>query len=290
MSKPFSVPVFVILAALLVVSWSSGFVGIRFANQTASIPQVLLWRNFTAGILLLPFAVLMGPRIPFRAFVHQIMLGIAGMFLYLASFAVAIGYRVPTGLVALIADLVPLAIGALSQPILKEPLSKKQWIGTAIAIIGVVYVSLDRLSLGDAPFIAYLIPVAGMLLFALMTVLQKRSHAIATPIHQSLAIQCLVASACYAPWAWHDGGILPPANATFIIGILWLVALATYLCYSVYYVLLRHYPPARVASLVYLSPPMTMVWATVMFGEPLTLSMALGTGITFVGVIAASST
>lgn len=287
--KSFSKFTFIIFSAVLVIGWSSGFVGIRFANESAPVSLVLFWRNLVAGIILFPFAILIGPRITLTAFVHQVVLGIAGMFLYLASFAIAIAYRVPTGLVALIADLVPLAIAALSQPILGQPLTVKQWVGTAIALAGVVFVSVDSLTLGHAPLLAYFIPVTGMLLFATMTVLQKRLKAIATPIHQSLAIQCLTASCFFAPWAWHDGAILPPANMNFIIGIAWLVVLATYVCYGVYYILLRHYPPARVSSAVYLSPPMTMIWAWAMFGEPLSVNMAIGTAITFFGVIIASS-
>ncbi len=267
--KPFSNITFVILSAVLVIGWSSGFVGIRYANESAPVSLVLLWRNLVAGIILLPFAIFLGPRITLTSFAHQVFLGIAGMFLYLASFAIAIAYRVPTGLVALIADLVPLAIAALSQPILGHPLTLKQWAGTSVAVAGVIFVSIDSLTLGRAPLFAYFIPVAGMLLFATITVLQKRLKAIATPIHQSLAIQCLTACCFFAVWAWHDGTIMPPTNMNFFIGIAWLVGLATYVCYVVYYTLLRHYPPARVSSAVFLSPPMTMIWAWGMFGEPL---------------------
>lgn len=287
--KTFSTFTSIILFALLVITWSSGFVGIRFASENAPIALVLFWRNFVAGILLLPFAVFWGPKISATAFLHQVGMGIAGMFLYLASFSIAIAYRVPTGLVALIADLVPLAIAVLSQPILGQRLTVRQWIGTGIGVAGIVFVSMDSLSFGHAPLLAYFIPVAGMVLFATMTVMQKRLKAIATPIHQSLAIQCLTASYFFAPWALSEGSILPPEGYHFLIGIVWLVGLTTYLGYGVYYVLLRHYPPARVSSAVYLSPPMTMVWAWAMFNEPLSIAMAIGTAITFVGVVLASS-
>jgi drug/metabolite transporter (DMT)-like permease len=287
--KSFSKFIFICLSAALVIGWSSGFVGIRYANESAPVSLILFWRNLVAGMILLPFAIFIGPRITLTAFVHQVVLGIAGMFLYLASFAIAIAYRVPTGLVALIADLVPLAIAALSQPIMGQPLTLKQWMGTAIGVGGVVIVSIDSITLGHAPMLAYFIPVAGMFLFATMTVLQKRLKAIATPIHQSLAIQCLTASCFFVPWAWHDGTILPPADIKFLIGIAWLVVLATYVCYGVYYILLRNYPPARISSVVYLSPPMTMIWGWAMFNEPLSVNMAIGTAITFAGVIFASS-
>ena len=269
------------------VSWSSGFVGIRFANDQAPISVILFWRNLIAGLGLLPLVIFRKPKITLTEFYQHVTIGFVGMFFYLASFATAISYRVPTGLVALIADLVPLAIAALSQPLLNHRLTIKQWIGTSLGVGGVIVVSIDSISFGHAPLFAYVIPVAGMMLFATMTVLQKRMRAIATSIDQSLTIQCLTASLCFAPWAASEGSFIPVDTGHFFFGIAWLVILATYVCYSVYYILLRHYPPARISSIVFLSPPMTMLWAWALFDEPLSLTMLIGTLITLLGVILA---
>ncbi len=277
-----------LLATGLVISWSSGFVGIRFASEDASVLLVLFWRTLVSGLVLLPFALTIGGPISKRALLQQMLFGVLGMFLYLAGFAVAIGQRVPTGLVALIADLVPLAIAALSQPVLGHRLSRRQWLGTAIGCAGVVLVSIDGLSLGTAPFLAYALPVAAMLIFALATVLQKRLGAVHMPIHQSLCIQCLTASVLFAVCAGFEGNLMPPLDGRFEFGIAWLVLLSTFLCYSLYYLSLRIYPAAQVASTIYLSPPVTMIWAWAMFGEPLTAVMFAGLAVTLVGVWLAS--
>ena len=276
-----------ILATTLVVTWSSGFVGIRYASQDAPVLLVLFWRTLVSGLILLPLALTIGPRITRRALAEQALFGILGMFLYLAGFALAIAQKVPTGLVALIADLVPLAIAALSQPVLGQPLTPRQWLGTAIGVAGVVLVSAGSLSIGSAPLWAYALPVAGMLLFAVVTVLQKRLGAINMPIHQSLAIQCLTAAAFFA--AATKGDIAPPIEGPFWFGIGWLVLFSTFLCYTVYYLALRLYPPALVSSAVYLSPPVTMLWAWAMFGEPLSAVMFAGLAVTLVGVWLAST-
>lgn len=273
-----------LLAAGLILSWSSGFVGIRYANDHAPIFLVLFWRTLMSGLILLPFALLVGPRIGRRALAEQMVYGVLGMFLYLAGFAVAIGQRVPTGLVALIADLVPLAIAALSQPVLGHRLTARQWLGTMIGMAGVVIVSADSLGLGAAPVFAYAFPVAGMLLFAVVTVMQKRLGSIHMPIHQSLAIQCLTAAVFFGIGAQFEGGLMPPMDGQFAFGIGWLVVFSTFFCYSVYYLCLRLYPAAQVSSAVYLSPPVTMIWAWAMFDEPLTAAMFAGLAVTFAGV------
>lgn len=85
-----------------------------------------------------------------RALKDQALFGIMSVFLYLGGFVLAIEQMVRTGLVALISDLLPLAIAALSQRFLGERLTPRQWKGTAIAIAGVLIVSFDSLSFGVA--------------------------------------------------------------------------------------------------------------------------------------------
>lgn len=274
-----------VLATVLVISWSAGFVGTRFASEHADVILVVFWRTFIAGAILAPIAFLRGPRPSFRAVIEQMIIGAMIVYLYLGGFALAIGQRVPTGLVALISDLVPLMIAALSQPILGERLTARQWLGTGIGAMGVVIVASDSLTIGTAPLWAYLITVAAMLVFALASVLQKRLGGVKLPIDQCIAIHFLTGAALFALTLGSRGSLMPPADPHFIFGIGWLVLIPTFLCYSVYYTCLRRYPAAQVAAVIYLSPPVTMLWGAALFGEPLTLLMFVGLGVTMIGVV-----
>lgn len=282
-----SLPVFLGLAAALVVAWSSGFVGIRFTHDVANVPQILFARSLFSGLGLLPFLIgpwAKGPKIGWRDIAEQGFYAFLGMFLYLGGFAMGIGGGVPTGLVALMADLVPLGIAALSAPMLGQGLTRVQWIGTAIACAGVLAVSADALALGTAPLGAYALPILGMLAFALSTVLQERRGGSGLTIAQRLALQCLWAAILFAPFAAGTEGLFPTITANYVLGIGWLVMLATYGAWLIYYQFLRLYPPAVVSAVVYLSPPVTMIWAFFLFGEPLTWPMALGLIVTLAGV------
>lgn len=272
------------LAAALVVCWSSGFVGIRYANETATVAQVLFWRSFVSGLVLLPVVLWRGPPVAVRILREQAVFAFLGMFLYLGGFALAIGARVPTGLVALMADLVPLGIAALSYPVLGQRLTGRQWLGTGIAMAGVLAVSADALRLGEAPVLAYVLPVLGMVSFALATVLQKRRAVVQVPVLHSLCLQCLFAAAMFAPFAAVSGGLVPPLTAQFGLGLAWLVVLAIFGAWSIYYLCLRLYSPVRISAVIYLSPPVTMLWAWVLFDEPLTLAMFAGLAVTLGGV------
>ena len=277
--------ILVILEAALVVCWSAGFIGIRFASDHAPIFLILLWRSLVSGLVLLPFALLLGPKLQGRDVAFQMLLGALAMAGYLSGFALAIGLGVPTGLVALITDMLPLAVAFLSWPILGQALTLRQWIGSFIGLAGVLIASGGALDLGAVPLWAYGLPILGTLSLALATLLQKRSRVNAMPVYQSLCIQCLSAAALFVPLAWHEGGVLPVMEKGFIGGILWLVFVATFGAWSLYYLALRKSSPARVTAVLYLSPPVTMIWAFVMFGEPLSWAMAVGLLVSLAGIL-----
>jgi len=275
----------IVLEAGLVISWSAGFVGIRFASDHAPIFRILLWRSLVSGLVLLPFAVSFGPPIRWRDAAAQGLFGALAMTGYLGGFALAIGRGVPTGLVALITDMLPLAVAILSWPVLGQALSARQWLGSLIGLAGVVIASGWSISFGEVPLWAYGLPVLGTLSLALAVLLQQRSPAGAMPVYQSLSIQCLSAAAIFTVLAWHEGGVLPVVTPGFIGGILWLVFVATFGAWGLYYLALRTSSPARVTAILYLSPPVTMLWAWAMFGEPLSWAMAGGLIVSLLGII-----
>lgn len=273
-----------VFATLLVIGWSSGFIGIRYASEEASVLLVLFWRTLLSGLILLPFALAFGPRLRLRAVLSQMAFGVMAVFLYLGGFALAIEQRVPTGLVALISDLLPLAIAVLSQPVLGERLSARQWLGTAVAVAGVLLVSFDSLGFGVAPPWAYGLTIASMLVFAVASVLHKRQGALHMPVHQSLCIHTLTGAVLFGLCALTQGDLAPPLTRNFAIGMVWLVLIATFATYSVYYTSLRLFPVAKVSAAIYLSPPVTMLWAWALFSEPLTTAMLIGLAVTLLGV------
>jgi drug/metabolite transporter (DMT)-like permease len=280
-----AIVVLIAIETALVVCWSAGFVGIRFAIDHAPLFLILFWRSLVSGLVLLPFALTMGPRLRWKNIWPQILFGALAMAGYLAGFAQAISLGVPTGLVALITDMLPLAVAALSWPILGHALTGKQWLGTFIGLAGVLIASGPSVTIGGVALWAYGLPILGTLALALALLLQKRSRAVGMPVYQSLCIQCLSAAAIFAAFAWQECGVLPVLDAGFIGGILWLVLVATLGAWGLYYIALRKSSPARVTAILYLSPPVTMIWAWIMFDEPLSWAMALGLAVSLVGIV-----
>jgi drug/metabolite transporter (DMT)-like permease len=280
-----SLAILVLLDSGLIVSWSAGFVGMRFALDYAPVWLVLFWRTLVAGLLLLPFALTIGPRLRLQHVLPHMLFGAMTMCAYLALFSIGIAQGVPTGLVALISDLLPMVVALLSWPLLGHALSGRQWLGSVIGMSGVLIASAHSLATGSAPHWAYALPVLGTLCVAVATLLQKRSSANVLPIHQSLCVQTLTAATLFGIYALREGRVIPPLERGFFEGISWLVIVATFGAYGLYIIALRRSSPARVTSVLYLSPPVTLIWARVMFGEPLTWPTAAGILVSLLGII-----
>ena len=64
----------------------------------------------------------------------------------------------------------------------------------------------------------------------------------------------------------------------------WFIALSTIGAYGFYWLRLRRTSATWVASLMYLTPPVTAVWAWTMFGEAITVGIVAGFVVCLAGV------
>jgi drug/metabolite transporter (DMT)-like permease len=80
------------------------------------------------------------------------------------------------------------------------------------------------------------------------------------------------------------GEATPPATLEFWRAALWLLVLASLGGYVMYVFVARTQGATVVSTLLYLTPPTTMLWVYLMFGEPVTLVGLLGLLVSACGV------
>lgn len=274
-----------LLEAGMILTWSSGFVGARFSLDHAPAMLVVFWRCLVVMLVLLPFVVRQLLRASPAALLHHLGIGLLAMAGYLAGVVQGIALGVPAGLAALLADLLPIGVAVLSAALFRQRLAARTWVGLAIGLIGVVLVTHDALALGSAPLWAYALPLLGMLSLAAATLWQKRTKSDASiGVLPNLWLQALVSSLAFAILASMDGDLWPVASTGFAVSVLWTAILSSLGGYGLYWLCLRRSTPTRLASVLYLSPAVTLVWAWAMFGDPLSWLMLLGTAVSVVGV------
>ncbi|MBC3375874.1 DMT family transporter [Pseudomonas sp. SWRI92] len=274
-----------LLEAALVLAWSSGFVGARFSIDYAPPLLVVFWRCVLVTLILFPFVVGQLRRIPFAALLKNAGIGLLAMAGYLAGITQGIALGVPAGLAALFADLLPIGLALLAAGVLGQRLAPAAWAGLAIGLTGVALGTQGALAWGDAPLWAYGLPLLGMLSLAAATLWQKH-----LPASQSIGLlpnlwlQCCVSGLAFALIEGAQGSLAPIPSTGFVLSVVWTAGLSTMGGYGLYWLCLRRATATRVASVLYLSPPITMLWAWAMFDEPLSWLIALGMAVSAVGI------
>lgn len=273
------------LEAALVVTWSSGFVGTRFSIDHAPVFLVVFWRCVVVTLALLPWVAGQLRRAPLAVLLRHAGIGLLAMAGYLAGVSKGIEYGVPAGLAALIADLLPIGTALLGAGLLGQRLDKRVWLGLMLGLLGVILVTQDALAWGETPLWSYGLPLLGMLSLALATLWQKRADSpAALGLLANLWLQCAISALAFAALAGREGSLLPVPSPGFALSVLWTAVLSTLGGYGLYWICLRRSSPTRVASVLYLSPAVTLLWAWAMFDEPLSWLMLLGTGVSGCGI------
>ena len=75
------------------------------------------------------------------------------------------------------------------------------------------------------------------------------------------------------------GEAAPPGDGTFWLAVAWVIGLSTIGGYGLYWLNIQRGSVTRVSSLLYLTPPTTMVWALLMFGESIGVVAAGGLAV-----------
>jgi drug/metabolite transporter (DMT)-like permease len=275
-----------------VVMWSSGFIGASLGTPEAGTPTLMVWRFLLAAGLLLVGVLLLRRRWPgLREIAVQGVVGLLAQGVYLTGVVGAVEFGVTAGTTALIAALQPLMAAALAGPVLGEYVGRQQWAGLAVGLVGVALVVGGDVRVAEAPLWAYAMPFAGMAGLVAATLVERkenlRGSGLELPMDVVLAIQCAASALLFAVMALFWGGLEPAGGSLFWGAVAWFVVFSTFGGYGFYWLNLKLSSVARVSSLIYLTPPTTMVWAYLMFGERIGLLAVMGLVICFGGVLLA---
>ncbi|GAB2992390.1 DMT family transporter [Amycolatopsis acidiphila] len=261
-----------LLGTGFVVLWSSGFVGATLGATSATAITLLAWRFLVAAGLLLAWH-----RPKRGSLALHAGLGLLSQGGYLFGVYEATELGVAAGTSALIAALQPIVSAVLA-----ERVTPRQWTGLGAGLAGVaVVVAGDLSGHPGTPWWAYLLPFGGMLALVAASMIERRTR---PDLADSLVVQCATSAVLFTGLAAVTGTLTPPASGTFWLAIACVVVLSTFGGYGCYWLLLRRTSLTTVSSLLYLTPPTTMLLAWLLFGQDITVRALLGLGICVVGV------
>lgn len=278
-----------LLSVAFVLCWSSGFIGAKLGAGTADASTLLMWRFLPLAAVLLAAAAFSRPAwrgLTLRDAGRQIAVGALSQSGYMLGVFYAVQLGVSSGTTALIDGVQPLVAGALAGPLLRQYVSRRQWLGLWLGLAGVATVTLaDAGAAGaDVPWWAYFVPFLGMLSLVAATFLERRSCA-PVPPRVSMTIHCTTSAVLFAVLAASLGTAVPPADSSFWLATGWLVVLPTFGGYGLYWLILRRSGITEVNTLMFLMAPVTAAWGAVMFGEPFGVQTVLGLAVGLAAVV-----
>ena len=273
-----------LLLLAMVISWSSGFIGYRYVADQGSVYLASLWRFILAAAVLLPFA--WGGLRELRGgdVARQGLLGLFAIGGYIGPIAGSIQLGVAPGTASLIANLLPLTIVLLAGIVPGQRTRGWQWLGVALCLTGMLMASGASVEWDATDLWVYSLPLLAVLSLAAATLYQKAVRSPSTSALTALFIQVCAVIPVFAVLAWFEGELRPPASAGFAAGVVWLVVFATLGGYGFYWLCLQRFSMQCISGALFLTPPVTMLWAWLQFDDPLTLSVMLGVGLTLLGL------
>ena len=272
---------------LFVVLWSTGFIGAKLGLPDCE-PLTLLSLRYGA-VLVLMGAIAFATRAPWPATPAQwLHIGVSGLLIhgvYLGGVFSAIRLGLPAGVTALVVGLQPVLTALGAGLFLRERVRMTQWAGLVLGLAGVVLVVAHKVAGSGGPAAAaLLVPAVTALVGITAGTLYQKRFCPSFDLRTGSVVQFLPSLVATALVAWRSETMVVHWTPAFIFALGWLVLVLSLGAVSLLNVLNRSGSAVNVASLFYLTPPVTALIAWAMFGETLTGLALAGMAVTVFGV------
>lgn len=269
---------------LFVLLWSTGFIGAKLGLPDAPPFTFLALRIVIVASVLTVAAMVSGAPWPgsWRQTFHVSVAGMMVHGAYLSGVFAAISHGMGAGMVALIVGLQPLITALFASKLFGETVGIRQWLGLILGLAGIGLVVSNKVGMvGDPQALAMaLIGLAGI---TGGTLYQKR-HCGFMDLRTGAAIQYWATSILLLGLALTFETMRIHWTPSFVFALTWLVLVLSIGAIFLLFLLIREGQAAKVASLFYLTPPVTALIAWGLFDEPLSPLVLLGFAVVATGV------
>ena len=273
---------------IFVLLWSTGFIGARYGLPYIEPMTFLGLRMLLVVALMALIALAVRARWPNRVEIgHSLVTGAMVHGLYLGGVFTAISQGVPAGISALIPGLQPIITSTIASRFMGETVTRQQWLGLGLGLIGVMLVLHDRsIVLAGTP-LGWTASVVSLLGITLGTLYQKR-HGGGIDWRTGNLVQYAGAAVLFWIAAFAFETRVIHWSGELVFALAWLVLVLSIAAVALMYWLIRRSAATGFASLFYLVPAVTALLAYLLFGEKLDAVSILGMGLTAIGVVLAN--
>jgi len=270
--------------AWFVLLWSTGFIGARYGMPYIEPLTFLAVRMvFVVGIMA-AIALAGGARWPYANEVgHSLVAGSLVHGLCLGGVFTAISQGVPAGISALILGLQPIVTSTLANRFVGEKVTRLQWVGLVLGLVGVSLVLHDRSIVLAGSVLGWVASFLSLIGITLGTLYQKR-YCGDIDWRTGNLIQYTGAGVLFTLGAFAFETREIHWSGELIFAMAWLVLVLSIAAVGLMYWLIRRSAATGFASLFYLVPVVTALFAYILFDERLDAISILGMVICAGGV------
>ncbi len=273
---------------LFVLLWSTGFIGARYGLPYIEPLTFLAVRMAFVVLIMAAIAFIGGARAPNAHEVqHALVAGSLVHGLYLGGVFTAISQGVPAGVAALIPGLQPILTSTIANRFMGETVTRMQWLSLALGLAGVLLVLHDRNIVLAGSTLGWIASFASLIGITLGTLYQKR-YCGSIDWRAGNLVQYIGAGVLFTLGAFAFETRKIHWSGELIFALAWLVLVLSIAAIGLMYWLIRRSAATSFASLFYLVPVVTTLFAFILFGERLDALSIVGMVICAASVVLAN--
>ena len=276
--------------------WSTGFIAAKYGLPYAE-PFTLLSYRFVITLFFLLILIIYkkSPWPETRLdFFHLLIAGVLIHGVYLGGVFQALKWGMPAGLGAMVIGLQPIGMALVAGVLLKEEVSKKQWTGLIMGLVGLYLVLFDSLDLTEQiafdgfPIWAVFAVIISLFAISIGTIYQKRFcsnmnlYSGAWGQYFSASILCILIVLFF-----ENGEV--SWSRTFILAMIWQVLGLSIGAILLLMTMIKKDALASVGSYFYLVAPLVAIQSWFLFEETIGLSALAGVVLISFGVAITTS-
>jgi len=276
--------------------WSTGFIAAKYGLPYAE-PFTLLSYRFVITLFFLLILIIYkkSPWPETRLdFFHLLIAGVLIHGVYLGGVFQALKWGMPAGLGAMVIGLQPIGMALVAGVLLKEEVSKKQWTGLIMGLVGLYLVLFDSLDLTEQiafdgfPIWAVFAVIISLFAISIGTIYQKRFCSNMN-LYSGAWVQYFSASIlCILIVLFFENGEVSWSR-TFILAMTWQVLGLSIGAILLLMTMIKKDALASVGSYFYLVAPLVAIQAWFLFEETIGISALAGVVLISFGVAITTS-
>ena len=276
--------------------WSTGFIAAKYGLPYAE-PFTLLSYRFVITLFFLLILIIYkkSPWPETRLdFFHLLIAGVLIHGVYLGGVFQALKWGMPAGLGAMVIGLQPIGMALVAGVLLKEEVSKKQWTGLIMGLVGLYLVLFDSLDLTEQiafdgfPIWAVFAVIISLFAISIGTIYQKRFCSNMN-LYSGAWVQYFSASIlCILIVLFFENGEVSWSR-TFILAMTWQVLGLSIGAILLLMTMIKKDALTSVGSYFYLVAPLVAIQAWFLFEERIGLSALAGVVLISFGVAITTS-